>query len=40
LTDNADAYLNGGGKSKPPEGKEQDGSDKSKPPEKVEGVRF
>ncbi|KAJ6989936.1 hypothetical protein NC653_018440 [Populus alba x Populus x berolinensis] len=33
--DNADAYLNGGGRSKPPEGKEQDGSyrSKSKPSE-------
>jgi hypothetical protein len=30
LTDYADVYLNGGGKSKLPEGKEQDGNDKIK----------
>jgi hypothetical protein len=30
LTDNADVYLNGNDKRKPPERKEQDGNDKRK----------
>jgi hypothetical protein len=36
LTDNADVYLNGNDKRKPPERKEQDGNDKRKPPERKE----